>query len=506
MNLLVRKNLDNPRLWVLFGFYAAVVALAQWYHEPWGDELQTWGLIKNSGTLKELISNSSVDGHPPLWYLVVFMFSQISHSFHTLQFAAFFFSMTVVFLFIFYSGFPLKAKVLVLCGYYFLFEYALFGRNYFIILLISFLICINLKATWRYKNLVYYVLLFCLCNTHFFAMWLAIAFHAYFLVSYKERTGLRDFPLKHVVAGALVLLLFFIITLLVSSIGEGSSWMLNKWDAGRITMAAQVPLRAFLPIPPWWLHHFWNKNMFWDGAGDSIFLKLIALGISAAALAAGCYVFLKNRTTFVFFGTLVSLMFLNAVLFPVTNARYTGLMYMAFLIGLWLKGGPLFSDPLRRKMIYALLVLQIPGGMIALVKDFKYPFSQIYKTEEIVGLVPEDNRLITDFWSLVYLNAVNHKSYYCVESKKEQTFLRGGEDWFKNLNDPHRYTYGVTWFFEKNKMSEVFFLCNFSPLMLHRYDTYFYKTFEVSLAAARVGALEPYSDLYLYRIRQRDYK
>lgn len=487
-------------LWLVFGLYVSFISIIQFFHEPWGDELQTWALIKNSSSFFNLISNCSLDGHPPLWYAIVYLFSKLTHSFHVIQLVALLISSVVAFLFVFYSRLPLLVKSLTLAGYYFVFEYSLFSRNYFIVVLISFLICINLTSTYKYKYLVYYVLLFLLCHTHFFALFLAVTFHLYFLkVHFDEGAG-KQFFLKHTFIAIGILFAFIGMTLFVSTIAYGSTGFLGTWDSGRLTLAAQMPLRAFLPIPAWWEYHFWNTNAVWNMAENNIFLKWMAVFISASILTMVFFIFAKTRRALIFFGINTTLMLLLASLFPIYNTRYVGFLYIGFLVSLWLNSAAIFSDATRRKMVYAIIIFQIPGGLLSVSKEISLPFSQINETAFLLEEVPKDEALICDFWALLYLNAVNHKSYYCVESKKKQKFLLGDKDWNKNLSDKHRYTNGIEYYFKENNCEEVYFVCNFSPLFLAQYDSLFYRRFHVKLVAAKIGAIERFSDLYLYHI------
>src|SRR5581483_782628 len=75
---------DAPRdrrleLALVVGF-ALVVGAAMFRHEMWRDELQAWLIAKASSTPSDLLHNTRFEGHPILWYAVLWPFAHMSHA------------------------------------------------------------------------------------------------------------------------------------------------------------------------------------------------------------------------------------------------------------------------------------------------------------------------------------------------------------------------------------------------------------------------------------------
>ena len=69
--------------------------------------------------------------------------------------------------------------------------------------------------------------------------------------------------------------------------------------------------------------------------------------------------------------------------------------------------------------------------------------------------------------------------------------------------NPHRYIDGLTRYFGKEKLKEVYIITLGSPKALDRADTGFSSTFHLQLIDSREGAIEKGSDLYLYKITRQ---
>ncbi|MCA9781739.1 MAG: hypothetical protein KC800_33705, partial [Candidatus Eremiobacteraeota bacterium] len=50
----------------------ALLAVNLALHDMWFDELQAWGLVCTSRSPMELIGMIEPEGHPPLWYLLLY--------------------------------------------------------------------------------------------------------------------------------------------------------------------------------------------------------------------------------------------------------------------------------------------------------------------------------------------------------------------------------------------------------------------------------------------------
>src|ERR1700689_24933 len=175
------------------------------HHELWGDELQAWNIAKGSCSFFDVIHNTRYEGHPPVWYIILWIISKFTHNLIYVQVVHLLIAILIIFIILFYSPLPTITKILLPFGYYFLFEYAMLSRNYAVGVLAAFLICIIINKEFKYKLVVYYALLFIMSNTHLFAMLLACSLHLYFLILNVEKKKIISTAL-HISLGIVIFL------------------------------------------------------------------------------------------------------------------------------------------------------------------------------------------------------------------------------------------------------------------------------------------------------------
>src|SRR5690606_9018478 len=106
----------NPVLWLAFLLYLVVAGIALANHEMWADELHSWNIAKGSGSLPELFNNSRYEGHPPLWYIILWCISKFTHNLAAVQGVHFFIAAAPVFFILFFSRIPLVTRILIPFG------------------------------------------------------------------------------------------------------------------------------------------------------------------------------------------------------------------------------------------------------------------------------------------------------------------------------------------------------------------------------------------------------
>src|SRR5256885_261589 len=91
---------------VVYIVYLAVLAFTIGHHELWGDELHSWNIAKASNSFTDLIAKSRYEGHPPLWYTIMWTLSRFTHQLHYLQCVQFIIIAVAVYLLMFRSALP----------------------------------------------------------------------------------------------------------------------------------------------------------------------------------------------------------------------------------------------------------------------------------------------------------------------------------------------------------------------------------------------------------------
>ena len=493
-----RTHFERSVLWVGFLLYLILSAYTTMHHEMWGDEIHSWNIAKGSTSYADLIHNTRYEGHPPVWYTIIWTISKFTHNLVYVQMVHWVIAALIVFLVLFFSPMPLVSRVLIPFGYYFLYEYSVLSRNYAIGILLACVICIVMRKEFRYKVLLYYLLLLLMSNTHLLALVLAGCIHLYFLLqNIRQRRAAKTIAV-HVLAGALVLLpaLYFIFPPSDSQLN--TQYWINRWNSEQIKALGQAPLRSFIPVPAWWEMHFWNTQFLLDSPHKSKFLNLL---IALVPMAMAVYILYGEKKSLALFLSNLMLNFIIAlVVFPLTSARYAGFLYIGFVVSYWLY---CYEVPVTtRKKIIAncLLIVQAITGLFMVARDISLPFSNAYKVPELLRSPASGERIVTDYWAMNTISAFADKSMYCIDIQREISFVLWGPELGDALKKPHRYFDGVKNLFHKEKLNKIYMISTGPPEMLRKADPKLFEAYSVVVTDKRVGAVEKGGNLYLYEI------
>jgi hypothetical protein len=494
-------SMTNPILWLIFGLYILIAGYTMVHHELWGDEIHSWNIAKGSGNFGDLISNIKYEGHPPVWYSILWSISKFTHDLGYVQAAHLVIAASIVFIILFFSPFPFITKVLMPFGYYFLFEYAIISRNYAIGVLLAFCICLVIKKASRYKFLLYYLLLFLMSNTHLLAILLAASLHLYFLLLNIEQKKKQSIIALHILLGVLIFLpsLYFIFPPSDSQLNV--QFWFNRWNIHQLTAFIQAPLFAFIPIPAWWQYNFWNQQFLIAAKADFSVFRAINFFISAIVPLVAFFVLRKNKKATILFLTNFLLSFIIAILvFPLSAERYAGFIFIGFIVAYWLY---CYETPVtvrNKSIVNAFLIVQLIGSVFTVPKDIRLPFSNAYRVNELLEEVPANEKIVTDYWAMNTIAAFADRPFYCVDLQKEISFIRWNSDLGIMQNRKYRYFEGVKNLFQKEAINKVYMISTGAPPILFRVDSQLFKSYQVKLVDKREGAIEKGGNLYLYQI------
>jgi hypothetical protein len=78
--ILLDRNygLERALLPAALALFVALGLVGILHHEMWRDEAEIWLIARDSGSLRELFRNMHTEGHPALWYLLVYTVSRLS--------------------------------------------------------------------------------------------------------------------------------------------------------------------------------------------------------------------------------------------------------------------------------------------------------------------------------------------------------------------------------------------------------------------------------------------
>ncbi|MFZ1693085.1 MAG: hypothetical protein WAT74_07825 [Flavobacteriales bacterium] len=501
MSMPIDKRQERMLTWAVFLAYTALLLMALSKHELWGDEIHSWNIARSSTGLLDLLNNSRFEGHPPLWYAVLFTITRFTHDPEYMKAVQAVFAMAAVFIVLFASPFPVVIRALIPFGYYFAFEYGAFSRNYAIALVLAFSTAWLLTQKPRHYRAWFFFLVFLLSCTHLLGLLLAISFCVYH--AWQERAaevGTRR-ALVQLALGAIICIPA---ALQIAPPGESQLnmqfWM-DRWTVQQWDIMAQAPLKAFVPIPDADQFHFWNTNALLQllPSGDNGLLIVRCTAI--ATIASVCLMLRKVRGSMGFFASNELLTAAVAFVFPLTSARYVGFIFIAFIIAAWFHA---HERPLGRGAVAfttLVLVLHVFAAALAIRRDYSQPFSHSSKVRELIAQVPSQANVVTDYWCLNNLSAFIARPFYCLEHRKELSFLRWDAELAKATSRPEFYTTGLLSFWQHEQPLEVYMISVKDPDGLRARDSALFNQFDLELINSWEGAIEPSSNVYLYKVR-----
>jgi hypothetical protein len=118
--------------------YATLLIWAIPHHEPWADEAQAWQIARTL-PLGQIFPLLSYEGHPGLWYLLLWLLSRLHVSYAGMHWIAAAIAFLGVALLVLASPFPRWLKLLLPFTFYLSFQYAVVARSYVMAPLLIFL-------------------------------------------------------------------------------------------------------------------------------------------------------------------------------------------------------------------------------------------------------------------------------------------------------------------------------------------------------------------------------
>ena len=474
------------------------------HHELWGDELHSWNIAKGSISYPELISNIRYEGHPPLWYTILWAISKFTHQVEYMQLIHWIIACCVAFVILFLSPFSFVTKALIPFGYFFLYEYVILSRNYAIGLLMIFLLCFILRKDFRGKLFLYYLLLFLLTNVHILGIIMAGSLHLYYLLFTWERRRSWMPVVMQILLGAIV---FLPALYIVYPPPEGSlivDFWLSRFDYRQVVITVQSPLRAFLPMPAWWNFNAWNTQFLFEVQQQVRWLRFVTPLLAIVLTGLLTWVLHKDKKAMILFLANLAVTFVfSAVFFPIVTIRYAGFIFIAFLAAWWLYNEVRKPSRNDQLVIYTLLVAQLLAGIFFVIKDWRYPFSRFDQMGKFLQQVPLNERVGTDYWAMNAASAFTDSGLYCIDMQRTLHYISWDRDYKLMADKPYRYYSGVKHLFSTEGRTSVYMVSSASLPILFKMDPQLRDSFNVQLIKMEEGAIEKGSNLYLYQIKAR---
>lgn len=439
MNVFFRDNQFNR--WLFFGIYVVINLFMLFHHESWRDEMQAFSIVRESGSLTALSENTRYEGHPGLWFFILFVVKQISGTLLCAKLTHLLIICAAIFIFIMHAPIKPAWKIAIVFGYFFMYEYSVIVRNYSIGVFFAFLTCYFLQ-----KNKILYAsgALALLVNSNAYAWLLGVVMlPAIVLGCYKTH-------FKETIIAACIGLSGILISVMCIMPPEDSGYASGYFFSSDIFIKAFSTIaKTFIPIPIPGIS-FWNTSIF--EINNTYAIAITALLLSFVIVTCCLYHLRSSFIAQLFFGLSIFVIVVFTAVKYFGAQRHHGHLFIAFIISLWLaelfksKDKHPFSlhkikipgQPLLNKIVYGVIVLilstQVFTSAIACYYDYKYSFSKAGEAAAYLKKNGMTNSTIVGYYDSPasaiagYLN----KKFFYPNTGRESTYITWDHAWNEN--------------------------------------------------------------------------
>lgn len=373
------KDYNYPHIgkgeWLLLLIYLLAIIVGSSFHEAWRDELQTLMVIRSAHSLHDLFFLTRYDGHPSLWVLLLYLFKPFAETVYGARIIHLVLAASSAFILLRFSPFRLLQKALILCGYFFLFEYVFIVRNYAIGVFFLFLVCVLFPK--RNRPLYSALIAIALCGmmlSNLYAFFLATAIGLWMFML-QARKG-HAFFISYLILLAGVITLYFDIQP-PDDYGYAREWR-QYWNCEEFMISLSRMGQIMIPVPPV-KPLYWNFTLLPDNL-------LPYSGILFFLLSAGILAFTTSSRIF------ISLLFLIVLSFSYIKfagiLRHNGHLWLGVLSMMWIQ---LQDQELRKKgkeisikFFNILLLIHAFAGLLVFYLDVSYPFSRSRESADFI--------------------------------------------------------------------------------------------------------------------------
>jgi len=371
---------------VLAGFVVA-------HHEMWRDEMGPWLIARDSASFFDIFHNIRYDGHPPLWYLLLWPLTRLGAGLASMQVLNLLICAGAVFLIARCAPAPRWVRAVAALGYFPVFEYGSVARNYSLGLLALVAFCV-LFPRRRERPVRLGLLLVGAANTSMLACLLALtATFTLAVEALRERRGAPATPARW---GGIALAAAGIVLAVLKIIPPADSGYAMGWhfdlDPARLFQVLRNLTAAYLPLPKpgagFWETQLLEQIPAWRALSwlaAPVMLVTVALSLARRPLALIYYLCGSL--------SLVSFFYLKHVGY----LRHHGFLFVCLATALWLGAQlepvtlPGAWDQTVRRLergvaagFVLLLTVHLAGALVAADGDYRYSFSGAKATAELI--------------------------------------------------------------------------------------------------------------------------
>lgn len=361
--VLQRLKMSN---WTVVAPFLLLFLVQLVHHQMWRDELNALGIAAASPNLSTLFHYIHYEGHPGLWYLLLWFVTRWSTSPAILQAVQAVVGLSICCIIGLQSPFSKLERILLLLGYYVSFEYTVLSRTYGVCFLLLLLYARN-RVKFPERLCVNALLLGLLANTDIVGLILAAAFALEYAFNHYQNR-----PESNSRRWLAIVIYTALVTFSIWSAKPAAdiSWRTTGHPFDHVTdlnhlasAAINQLVLCWFPIGSGFPAHFWNPS-----AAPSLLGLVLAL--SSAYLLGRVFLQDRDLLLVVAFTTAVSIAFSHLVY--MASARNLGILFIAMLAALWIQRP---RRPTLSRARYVFWILSAVAGVMAGYAQWTHPFS-----------------------------------------------------------------------------------------------------------------------------------
>jgi hypothetical protein len=500
--------------WIVTAIFAAIEFVAISHHVLWRDETQAWEIACGSPSFWALFPRLQYEGHPSLWFVVLYFVSQISHNPRAMQLLHWALATSTVFVLMKFSPFKFAQKTGLAFGYFLAYEYAVISRGYVLGALLAFVMCALISRKQR-SIFAMAIVLFLMANVSVYSLFIALAFVIGLAV--ERITAPKDIRRnisRAEIAGLLIVLLgagFSVATVFPKLHAHYQTAEIPdaSFARGKVPGYAR-PLELTLfrlwqgaepVIKPMDKTAVWGTNWVIDALPEG---KWVA-SFGTIFLYGSCLWIFRRRAMALSFFVLGTAALIVAFLWNAPDqTRHIGHFYIVMLAAFWLampvgSAARINADPasdprksaLAKCVLWFLIVGQCAGTAVAMGFEWHRPFSQSSNFADFMKTQPADSVIIVNpEWKCSEIGALLDRDSYFPVAQTSGRYAFYSEKSLVALDDDL-----MAAFRHFDEMKQPVYLVSGFPMTAARIDGY-----RLDAVARFVGAMAPNEDFYVYRV------
>jgi hypothetical protein len=480
-----------------------------WHHTLFFDELNAWAISAASPTLPKLFQLVHYEGHPWLWYFLLWFPSRFTHDPRGMLWVVAPIGTAIYLVIGLLSPFTRLQKVIVFLSYFVAFEYTVMNRMYGIMFLMALL------YVWRRMRNPEKVVgngtfLGVMANTDMAGLLLSVALMLEYVHDRYQANKTAGWSSRSKTNLTLAVALYAGMLLLsVASLLPASdiSWA----SSGHLGSSARKPtylVRAATNMiaAPWWPISPNFPRRFWET--DALVQKGL-LVLAPFVLFAYWRVLRRDKNLLATMGLTLIFGTLFADIVYVGRVRHWGISFIAFLLCLWMQNAKREGQSVERPQswpvsAYALMTLSAIAGIITVVSSWTRPFSQAKATGDWINQNESRDVLLLGAPDVSFASVAEEmqRPVYFLECYCTDTFklFSNSRDDFQDQDLGNRLSIAMN----RLKVSSSVFVF-YRPLLSEDLKALKAHSLSASLLKEFSGAESAFENHYIYQIKRDDW-